>query len=87
MGGVDKVLNIKQSRSRCVVDPISLKLWIHEWGKYPNIVAGGPEGVLENSQNVGIKLAVPTWIATKLRWEDEYAAVGAIIEVPALLDP
>ncbi len=84
---MNEVLNIQQSRSRGVVKSISLKLLIHEWWQNPNIGVRGPEGVLENGQDSGIKLPVPTWVTAELRWEDEHVAVGAITVVPALLEP
>ena len=84
---MNEVLNIQQSRSRGVVKSISLKLWIREWWQNPNIGARGPEGILENGQDSGVKLPVPTRVTAKQRWEDEHFAVGAITVVPALLDP
>jgi hypothetical protein len=87
MSGMNEVLNIQQSRSRGVVKSISLKLWIREWWQNPNIGARGPEGILENGQDSGVKLLIPTRMTAELRWEDEHVVVGTITVVPALLDP
>ncbi len=82
-----EMLDIKNSRSRSVMNPISLELWIQERWQDLDISAGRSECILKNCQDSGIVLTVPTRMTAGLWWKDENVAVGAIIVLSTLLDP